>query len=89
MAGQCLLLDFAVYAPPEELKVNRVEFEKSSHKWAVRLRSKERERRASETAREERGREAMTPLPFFEPFRGSLPRATAGPPSPARAANGA
>jgi hypothetical protein len=31
----CHLLDFAVYAPPDELRVNRIDFEKCSHKWAV------------------------------------------------------
>jgi len=38
MSGPCLLLDFAVYAPPDELRVNRVDFEKCSHKWAVSIR---------------------------------------------------
>lgn len=39
MANSCLLLDFAVYAPPDELKVNRQEFEKCSHKWTVSVAS--------------------------------------------------
>ncbi len=32
-----LLVDFAVYKPPEELKVHYLEAQKASRKWKVRI----------------------------------------------------